>query len=115
MAGMKVKCAHCGQRILVPSPPPQSKAGTNKTTLGKVIAEDETPTVPVATPGAPKSQPPPIPISSLPEVRPAPNIDEEERPGRRNRRKKTSRYEEDDYDDEFDCHSAIEMSSFCGH
>jgi hypothetical protein len=37
MVGKKVKCAKCGQRILVPTPPPQTKAGTNKTTLGKII------------------------------------------------------------------------------
>jgi DNA-directed RNA polymerase subunit RPC12/RpoP len=77
MAGMKITCPTCAQRILVPEAPPQSKAGTNKTTLGKVIPEDDRP---------------------APQVVAAPDADEE----RPSRRRKSGRREDDDYEDERD-------------
>jgi DNA-directed RNA polymerase subunit RPC12/RpoP len=100
MAGSKVKCATCGQRILVPAPPPQSKVGTNKTTLGKVITEDETPVAPVATKTAP-AQDTVLPISPPPEVPEAPTPEYDDRP-RRSKKRRRSRYDDKRYDDEYD-------------
>jgi hypothetical protein len=107
MAGTKVKCGRYGQRILVPMPPTQTKAGTNKTTLGKIVDEteankttlgkivdgDKTPTVPVAT-----SAPPPLPVAT-----PAPgSLDQEDtdEPRKKKKRKRSSRYDDDEFDDE---------------
>ena len=42
LIGGKVMCGKCGQRILVPTPPPQTNAGNNKTTLGKIVDTNKT-------------------------------------------------------------------------
>jgi hypothetical protein len=96
MAGTKVKCGNCGQRILVPTPPPQTKAGTNKTTLGKIVSDDLTTTVPVAT------APPPV----VPMAIPAPDSSDkevEDEPQKKRKRRKSSRFDdEDEFDDDPD-------------
>ena len=71
MAGQKVKCTKCGQRILVPNPPPQTKAGSNKTTLGKIVDDDPMTVPPVATEAPPpyQAQPPPLPAEPMSAIR----------------------------------------------
>jgi len=114
MAGKKVKCANCGQRILVPPLPPQSKAGTNKTTLGKIIDEPPVSTVPVASSAQPPPAPLPPPLPPPPFALAAPDSskaeieeqdEQEEKRRKKKKRKRSSRYDdefEDDYDRDYD-------------
>ncbi len=54
LAGQKVRCANCQQKIIVPTPPP---AADNKTTLGQLI-DAAAPAIAINSPLAP---PPPLP------------------------------------------------------
>jgi DNA-directed RNA polymerase subunit RPC12/RpoP len=101
LADTKVKCAKCGQRILVPTPPPQTKAGTNKTTLGKIVEDDKTTSTPVAASPPP---PPPSQLPPAPAAPPAPMVSAapvEEEPRKKKKHRKSSRHH-DEYEDEFD-------------
>jgi hypothetical protein len=58
-AGRKAVCPKCGQKILIPTPPPPLPTASNKTTLGKL--EENVSQSPVSIP-VPVPQPPPPPL-----------------------------------------------------
>ena len=108
-AGAKLSCTQCGQRLQVPTPPPnktmlgQLDEPANKTILGKLEGER-----PETVPSSPRqiTEPPPVrrtllvdPIPPLAEAAPEPSAETdipEVEPVRPRRRR---RYEEDDEDD----------------
>jgi len=109
-AGSKLDCPHCGQRILVPTPPQPPKPPINKTTLGQlednrgkktVIGTLDDDLVPTVEPALPQGGLEPVPampkvilVETVDKADDNPwaalNEDEPERPVRRRRKSKWS-------------------------
>lgn len=119
-AGKKVLCPKCGQKILVPTPPPPAPVPSNKTTLGKLVEEEPDSATPATSSPLPqvkkpideglilvsphlpqpaaKREPPP-PEQERPRRGSRDEEDEEDERDRRARKRRRLREEDDeDYD-----------------